>query len=60
MSKEPISKVYLIVEKIEYIEQIVENAGKITTALEDSVTTRPAILMHLSAIAERYRVFRPV
>jgi uncharacterized protein with HEPN domain len=54
MSKEPISKIYLIVEKIEYIEQIVENAGKITTALEDSVTTRPAIMMHLTAIAEQF------
>ena len=54
MSKEPISKVYLIVEKIEYIEQIVENAGKITTALEDTVTMRPAILMHLTAIAEQF------
>lgn len=54
MSKESISKVYLILEKIEYIEQIVENAGSITRALEDSVTTRPAILMHLTAIAEQF------
>ena len=47
MSKESISKVYLILEKIEYIEEIVNNNGSITKSLEDSVTTRPAILMHL-------------
>jgi len=54
MSKESISKVYLILEKIEYIEQIVQNSGGIITALEDSVTARPAILMHLTAIAEQF------
>ena len=54
MSKESISKVYLILEKIEYIEQIVSNNGSITQALEDSVTARPAILMHLTAIAEQF------
>jgi len=37
MSKEPISKIYLIVEKIEYIEQIVSNARNITNALDDTV-----------------------
>lgn len=54
MSKESISKIYLIVEKIEYIEQIVQNTGSITKALEDNITTRPAILMHLTAIAEQF------
>ena len=54
MSKESISKIYLILEKIEYIEQIVQNAGSITKALEDVVTVRPAILMHLTAIAEQF------
>ncbi|WP_428738493.1 HepT-like ribonuclease domain-containing protein [Sulfurimonas sp.] len=54
MSKESISKVYLILEKIEYIEQIVENNGGIVKSLEDSVTLRPAILMHLTAIAEQF------
>ena len=54
MSKESISKVYLILEKIEYIEKIVQNNGSITKALEDSVTQRPAILMHLTAIAEQF------
>lgn len=54
MSKESISKVYLILEKIEYIQKIVENSGSITKSLEDYVTTRPAILMHLTAIAEQF------
>jgi uncharacterized protein with HEPN domain len=54
MSKEPISKIYLIVEKIEYIEQIIKNSKSITSALDDEVTTRPAILMHLTAIAENF------
>ena len=54
MSKESISKIYLILEKIDYIEQIVKNSGGITRALEDSVTQRPAILMHLIAIAEQF------
>ena len=54
MSKESISKVYLILEKIDYIDQIVGNSGSITRALEDSITQRPAILMHLTAIAEQF------
>ena len=54
MSKEPISKIYLILEKIDYIEQIVKNSGSIAKALEDSITQRPAILMHLTAIAEQF------
>ena len=54
MSKESISKVYLILEKIDYVEQIINNNGGITKALEDSVTQRPAILMHLTAIAEQF------
>lgn len=54
MSKESISKIYLVLEKIEYIEEIVKDAGSITRALEDAVTKRPAILMHLTAIAEQF------
>jgi len=54
MSKESISKVYLILEKIDYVEQIVKNNGSIVKALEDSITARPAILMHLTAIAEQF------
>lgn len=54
MSKESISKIYLIIEKIEYIEIIVKKSGSISKALEDSITIRPAILMHLTAIAEQF------
>lgn len=54
MSKESISKIYFILEKIDYIELIVRNNSNITSALEDSVTSRPAILMHLTAIAEQF------
>ncbi len=54
MSKESISKIYLILEKIDYVEQIIENSGSIIKALEDSVTQRPAILMHLAVIAEQF------
>lgn len=54
MSKESISKIYLVLEKIDYIEKIVEEAGNISRALDDAVTTRPAILMHLTAIAEQF------
>ncbi len=31
-----------------------QNSGSITKALEDLVTVRPAILMHLTAIAEQF------
>lgn len=54
MSKESISKVYLILEKIEYIEKIVNDNDGIVKSLEDTVTLRPAILMHLTAIAEQF------
>ena len=59
MSKENISKIYLIVEKIEYIDTIVVNEGGITLALNDVVTARPAILMHLTAIAEQMKLPDP-
>lgn len=58
MSKEVISKIYLILEKIEYIEAIVLNAGTITNALHDLTTYRPAILMHLTSIAEQFDKIR--
>ena len=51
---ENISKIYLVLEKIEYIEEIVTKSGNITNALNDFVTARPAILMHLTAIAEQF------
>jgi uncharacterized protein with HEPN domain len=54
MSKESIRKIYLILEKITYIEKIVADENGITNALSDVVTSRPAILMHMTAIAEQF------
>jgi uncharacterized protein with HEPN domain len=54
MSKESIARVYLIVEKIEYIEEIILKTKGIVDALEDDIVYRPAILMHLTAIAEQF------
>lgn len=54
MSKESISKIYLIVEKIEYIEEIISKNRSISDTLSDIVTLRPAVLMHLTAIAEQF------
>ena len=53
MSKESIARIYLIVEKIEYIEEITNQHG-IVKSLEDATILRPAILMHLTAIAEQF------
>ncbi len=54
MSKESISKIYLILEKITYIETIVDEKKSITKALDDIIISRPAILMHMTAIAEQF------
>jgi len=54
MSNNGLAKVYSILEKIEYIETIIENSGNITYALEDITTARAAIFMHLVAIAEQF------
>ena len=44
----------LIHTKIEQVEAIVDRYGSVTAALEDEVLGRPAILMHLVAIAEQF------
>jgi len=54
MAKENISKIYTIVEKIEYIEKNIQTKGGIVNALSDEVTTRPAILMLLTSISEQF------
>jgi uncharacterized protein with HEPN domain len=45
----------LILTKIEHIEKIISNSGSITKALEDEVTSKPAIMMHLVSIAEQFQ-----
>ena len=44
-----------ILEKVEKIEKVIQKAGNITQALEDSDIYRPAILMHLVGIAEQFQ-----
>jgi len=54
MSKD-IWRIKTIQEKISYIDAIIKSVdGKIYVALEDKQTNRPAILMHLVAIAEQF------
>jgi len=45
----------LIREKIDLIDSIVEERGGITRSLADEKLARPAILMHLVAIAEQFQ-----
>jgi len=45
----------LIHKKIENIQTIVSNANNITSALQDEITYKPAILMHLVSIAEQFK-----
>ncbi len=44
----------LIGKKIALIEEIVNQYGGVTLALEDEKLARPALLMHLVAIAEQF------
>jgi len=45
-------KIEFVLQRIDFIFQTVEKAGYVTKALEDEVTYRAAILMHLSQIGE--------
>ena len=45
-------KIEFVLQRIDFIFQTVEKAGYVTKALEDEITYRPAILMHLSQIGE--------
>jgi len=58
MKKTSITRLYSILEKIEYIEQNINTKGSIYQALEDAVTTRPAILMLLAGISEQFSKLR--
>jgi len=54
MSKD-IRRISTIIEKITHIQNIISKFdGKISKALEDREVYRPAILMHLVAIAEQF------
>lgn len=54
MSREKISKIHLVLEKIGYIEEVIKYKGNISLALSDIAVSRSAILMHLAAIAEQF------
>jgi len=54
MSKDT-RRIAIIIEKISHIENIIlKFDGKISKILEDREVHRPAILMHLVAIAEQF------
>jgi uncharacterized protein with HEPN domain len=44
----------LIEDKIEKIDAVVDQYGSVVKALEDETLARPAILMHLTSIAEQF------
>jgi uncharacterized protein with HEPN domain len=44
-----------ILEKINYIEEIVKEKGSITKALEDKKLARASILMHFISISEQFQ-----
>jgi len=44
----------VIFKKIVMIEEIVESFGFVSKALEDEKLAKPAIMMHLTAIAEQF------
>lgn len=52
--KADLARIKTILEKIDLIFQIVEESGGVTQALTDTRLRRPAILMHLVAIAEQF------
>jgi len=49
-----IQRLEVILEKLVYIENIVHKCASIHIALRDKEITRPAILMHLTSMAEQF------
>ena len=49
-----IQRVELILKKIIMIEDIVDDLGYVSKALEDEKLAKPAIMMHLTSIAEQF------
>jgi uncharacterized protein with HEPN domain len=49
-----LNRVKVIKKKIEFINEIVSEKGGIYKALEDEKSSRAAILMHLTSIAEQF------
>ena len=53
-SLKAINRVKNIKRKIEFIENIINEKGSVVLALEDEQSSRAAILMHLTSIAEQF------
>jgi len=53
-NEEDVISLKLILEKIEMIEEIVNDFGFITIALQDKKMGRPSLLMHLISMAEQF------
>jgi len=47
-------EIEVILSKIEMIDEIVRQSDFVSKALEDEVLAKPAIMMHLTAIAEQF------
>jgi len=52
MSERDIYRLKMILTKIDMIYEIVRQSDFVSKALEDEVLAKPAIMMHLTAIAE--------
>ena len=54
MFERDMQRIELILKKIIMIEEIVDSFGGVSKALEDKKLAKPAIMMHLTAIAEQF------
>lgn len=53
-NEKSIGRVKTIQKKIDFIQNIIDEKGSLTKALEDEQSARAAILMHLTSIAEQF------
>jgi len=49
-----LSRLENILKKIQFIDEIIEEKGSITIALEDEKNARASIMMHFTSIAEQF------
>ena len=54
MRKRDLQRLETIRSKIEMIEKIVDRYGYVSKALEDEMLGKPAVLMHITSIAEQF------
>ena len=54
MLERDLQRLKVILSKIDMIDEIVDTFSYVTKALEDEVLAKPAIMMHLTAIAEQF------